>query len=457
ARAALPGLAAPALPARPRPVRRPRGARVRARGGPGGPARGAAAARELPRPLRLPGALRPLRHARGRRPAAPRRPGRAGRPLAPPPRALPVDVRPPPGLSRRLARLRAGVTLRALRLRALGQGVGEDEGMTGKERVLSGMRPTGKLHLGNYLGALDNWVRMQDGYDCFYSVANWHARTTGAEHAAEIPGNTIEMAADWLGAGLDPERSTLFIQSLVPEHAELHLLFSMVTPLGWLERVPTYKEMVEQLGLESPSYGLLGYPLLQAADILMYKPRWVPVGIDQVPHVELTREVARRFNHTFGAVFPEPEAKLTEIPKGPGTDGRKMSKSFDNAIYLSDPPEVVTAKVRPMVTDPARRRRSDPGNPDVCPVFDLHKIFTPAADREWAATGCRPAGIGCLDCKGRLLEYMLPRLAPIRERRQQVADKPKELVEILREGSRRAREVAKRTMDDVRRVAPIEP
>ena len=329
--------------------------------------------------------------------------------------------------------------------------------MTGKERVLSGMRPTGKLHLGNYLGALDNWVRMQDGYDCFYFVANWHALTTGAEHAAEIPGNTIEMAADWLGAGLDPERSTLFIQSLVPGHAELHLLFSMVTPLGWLERVPTYKEMVEQLGLESPSYGLLGYPLLQAADILMYKPRWVPVGIDQVPHVELTREVARRFNHTFGAVFPEPEAKLTEIPKVPGTDGRKMSKSFDNAIYLSDPPEVVTAKVRPMVTDPARRRRSDPGNPDVCPVFDLHKIFTPAADREWAATGCRTAGIGCLDCKGRLLEHMLPRLAPIRERRQQAAEKPKEIVEILREGSRRAREVAKRTMDDVRRVAPIEP
>ncbi len=313
--------------------------------------------------------------------------------------------------------------------------------MTGKERVLSGMRPTGKLHLGNYLGALDNWVRMQDGYDCFYFVAN----------------NTIEMAADWLGAGLDPERSTLFIQSLVPEHAELHLLFSMVTPLGWLERVPTYKEMVEQLGLESPSYGLLGYPLLQAADILMYKPRWVPVGVDQVPHVELTREVARRFNHAFGAVFPEPEAKLTEIPKVPGTDGRKMSKSFDNAIYLSDPPEVVTAKVRPMVTDPARRRRSDPGNPDVCPVFDLHKIFSPAADREWAATGCRTAGIGCLDCKGRLLEHMLPRLAPIRERRQQVADKPKEIVEILREGSRRAREVAKRTMDDVRRVASIEP
>jgi len=326
----------------------------------------------------------------------------------------------------------------------------------GKERVLSGMRPSGKVHLGNYLGALANWVKLQDELDCYYFVADWHALTDDLD-TSDVPGNAVEMVADWLGAGLDPERATLFIQSLVPEHAELHLLFSMTTPVTWLERVPTYRERIEEQHLESPSYGLLGYPLLQSADILMYKPRWVPVGIDQAPHVELTREVARRFNNAFGPVFPEPEVKLTEIPKVPGTDGRKMSKSFDNAIYLSDPPEVVTAKVRPMVTDPARRRRSDPGNPDVCPVFDLHKIFSPAADREWAATGCRTAGIGCLDCKGRLLEHMLPRLAPIRERRQQAAEKPKEIVEILREGSRRAREVAKRTMDDVRRVAPIEP
>lgn len=326
-----------------------------------------------------------------------------------------------------------------------------------KDRVLSGMRPTGKLHLGNYLGALDNWVPMQDDYDCFYFVANWHALTTGASSAAEIPGNTIEMAADWLGAGLQPERSTLFIQSLVPEHAELHLLFSMITPQSWLERIPTYKEMVEQLGLESPSYGLLGYPLLQSADILMYKPKWVPVGVDQVPHVELTREVARRFNSMFGEVFPEPQAKLTEIPKVPGTDGRKMSKSYDNAIFLSDPPEVITAKVRPMVTDPARKRRSDPGNPEICPVFDLHKIFTPPADREWAATGCRTAGIGCLDCKAKLLEYMLPPLAKVRERRQQFAEKPDDIVDILREGSKKAREVAKETMENVRRAVTIEP
>ncbi|HWM79265.1 MAG TPA: tryptophan--tRNA ligase, partial [Methylomirabilota bacterium] len=307
--------------------------------------------------------------------------------------------------------------------------------MTDRQRVLSGMRPTGNLHLGNYLGALDNWVRLQDEYDCFYFVANWHALTTDPENSGRAPESTIEMAADWLGAGLDPERSTLFIQSLVPEHAELHLIFSMVTPLGWLERVPTFKEMVEQLGLESPSYGLLGYPLLQAADILMYKAQWVPVGIDQVPHVELTREVARRFNNTWKPIFPEPGAKLTEIPKVPGTDGRKMSKSLNNAILLSDTAEEITAKIKPMVTDPARKRRSDPGNPEICPVFDLHKIFTPDADRDAAATGCRTAGIGCLDCKAVLLEHMIPPLAKIREGRERFAAKPRQIVEILHEGS----------------------
>jgi len=329
--------------------------------------------------------------------------------------------------------------------------------MTIRERVLSGMRPTGKVHLGNYLGALANWVTLQDGYECFFFVANWHALTTGVENVREVPGATIDMIADWLGAGLDPGRSTIFIQSLVPEHTELHLLFSMITPVGWLERVPTYKEQVEQLGIESPSYGLLGYPLLQAADILMYTPRWVPVGIDQVPHVELTREVARRFNHAFGEVFPEPQAKLTEIPKVPGTDGRKMSKSYGNAIYLSDPAETVRQKIRPMVTDPARKRRSDPGNPEVCPVFDLHRIFTPAADREWAAIGCRTAGIGCLDCKDKLLQHMEPVLAPIRERRRQFAEKPDLIVDVLHEGSRRARGVAQATMDVVHRVARLTP
>jgi len=325
------------------------------------------------------------------------------------------------------------------------------------ERVLSGMRPTGQIHLGNYLGALENWVRLQADYDCFYFVANWHVLTTNAADSGEAGGYTVEMVVDWLGAGLDPERSTLFIQSLVPEHAELHLLFSMVTPVGWLERVPTYKEMMEQLGIESPSYGLLGYPLLQAADILMYKARFVPVGIDQVPHIELTREVARRFNNTWGSVFPEPDAKLTQIPKVPGIDGRKMSKSLGNAIYLSDSPAEITAKIKPMVTDPARKRRSDPGNPDICPVFDLHRIFTPGDDRDACATGCRTAGIGCLDCKAVLLTHMVPPLAEIRERRRRFAERPHEIVEILHEGSKRARAVAVETMEQVRAAVKLLP
>jgi tryptophanyl-tRNA synthetase len=330
--------------------------------------------------------------------------------------------------------------------------------MTGsRDRVLSGMRPTGQLHLGNYLGALENWVKLQDQFECFYFVANWHVLTTNPGGTAEVPGDTVEMGADWLGAGLDPERSTLFIQSLVPEHAELHLLCSMATPVGWLERVPTYKEMVEQLGLESPSYGLLGYPLLQAADILMYKAQWVPVGADQVPHIELTREVARRFNNTWKPVFPEPQARLTQIPKVPGTDGRKMSKSYGNAIYLSDTSAEITAKIKPMVTDPARKRRADPGNPDVCPVFDLHRIFTPDGPRAGVAQGCRTAGIGCLDCKAVLLEHMLPPLAEIRERRQRFVDKPDEIVEILREGSKRARAHAVDTMNQVRDAIHLEP
>jgi tryptophanyl-tRNA synthetase len=331
------------------------------------------------------------------------------------------------------------------------------EATAARQRVLSGMRPTGKLHLGNYLGALENWVRLQDEYDCFYFVADWHALTTDPGNSVQAPANTIEMAADWLGAGLDPARSTLFIQSLVPEHAELHLLFSMATPVGWLERVPTYKEMVEELGLESPSYGLLGYPLLQSADILMYKAQWVPVGVDQVPHVELTREVARRFNNTWKPVFPEPQAKLTQIPKVPGTDGRKMSKSYDNAIYLSDSPEVIRERIRPMITDPARKRRSDPGNPDICPVFDLHRIFTPDAERAACAAGCRTAGIGCLDCKGVLLQHMLPPLAEIRERRQAFADRPRDLVDLLHEGSRRARVTASKTMEEVRDAVGLAP
>jgi tryptophanyl-tRNA synthetase len=324
-----------------------------------------------------------------------------------------------------------------------------------RARVLSGMRPTGRLHLGNFLGALDNWVQLQAAYDCFYFVADWHALTTDIPARGEVAANTLEMTADWLGAGLDPERSTLFVQSLVPEHAELHLLFSMVTPVSWLERVPTYKEMVEQLQIQSPSYGLLGYPLLQAADILIYRPRYVPVGADQAPHIELTREVARRFNHLFGPILVEPEIKLTAIPKVPGTDGRKMSKSYDNAIYLADPPEVTVPKVRTMVTDPARKRRRDPGNPDVCPVFDLHRIFTPEASRQEVAQGCRTAGIGCLDCKEVLLQHLLPPLEVIRERRQAAAADPARLREVLREGSARARRSAVETLAAAKEAAGL--
>jgi tryptophanyl-tRNA synthetase len=328
--------------------------------------------------------------------------------------------------------------------------------MASKDRVLSGMRPSGRLHLGNYLGALANWVQLQDAYDCFYFSADWHVLTDNLD-TREVPQNTLEMLADWLGAGLDPERATLFIQSLIPEHAELHLLFSMVTPVSWLERVPTYRERIEQQEIASPSYGLLGYPLLQSADILMYKAKWVPVGIDQAPHVELTREVARRFNAAFGAVFPEPGVKLTEIPKVPGTDGRKMSKSYGNTIELADPPETIRQKVRPMVTDPARKRRSDPGNPDICPVFDLHKIFTPEADKQFVANGCRTAGIGCLDCKDVLLKHMVPPLEKIRERRQQFAEKPQRIMEVLHEGSRRARAVAQTTLEEVRAAVHLTP
>jgi tryptophanyl-tRNA synthetase len=327
--------------------------------------------------------------------------------------------------------------------------------MSARPRVLSGMRPTGRVHLGNFLGALDNWVRLQAEFECFYFVADWHAFTTDIPGKGEIAANTLEMAADWLGAGLDPERSTIFVQSLVPEHAELHLIFSMVTPVSWLERVPTYKEMVEQLGMQSPSYGLLGYPLLQAADILIYRPRHVPVGVDQPPHIELTREGARRFSQLFGPVLLEPDIKLTSIPKAPGTDGRKMSKSYDNAIYLADRTEVTVPKIKTMVTDPARKRRSDPGNPDVCPVFDLYRIFSPEPERARLAQGRRTAGIGCLDCKGVLLEHMVPPLQAIRERRDHMAARPDHLQELLREGSARARRVASETLAEVKAAVGV--
>ena len=273
-----------------------------------------------------------------------------------------------------------------------------------RKRVLSGMRSTGKLHLGNYVGALQNWVRMQDEYECFFMVADWHALTTDYADTSRIKENSLEVVLDWLAAGLDPEKSVIFIQSHVPAHAELHLLFSMITPLGWLERVPTYKEQRENIkDKDLGTYGFLGYPVLQAADILVYKADCVPVGEDQVAHVELTREIARRFNGFYGArkeVFPEPQALLTPAAKLPGTDGRKMSKSYGNMVLLTDPEPVVRQKLKTMVTDPARVRRSDPGNPDVCPVGDLHKIFSSKETMAKVYEGCRSAGIGCIECKG---------------------------------------------------------
>ena len=325
-----------------------------------------------------------------------------------------------------------------------------------KPRILSGMRPTGALHLGNLMGALDNWVRLQDTYECYYAIVDWHSLTTDYADPGPIKENILEVATDWLAAGLEPERSTLFIQSLVPEHAELHLLLSMITPLPWLERVPTYKEIQSQLSEKDLStYGFLGYPLLQTADIIMYKAAAVPVGEDQVAHIELSREIVRRFNNLYGPVFPEPQTLLTEAKRIPGTDGRKMSKSYNNAIFLKDSPETVREKLRPMLTDPARKRRSDPGDPEICPVFDLHEAFSPAATQEWAAAGCRSAGIGCLDCKGKLAEHLLERLKEVHARRPEFAQRPDTVWDVLVEGSKRARATAQATMDEVRAMMKI--
>ena len=325
-----------------------------------------------------------------------------------------------------------------------------------RPRILSGMRPTGPLHIGHLTGALDNWVRLMDTYECFFAIVDWHALTTDYADPRDVRENVLEVATDWLAAGLDPARSTLFVQSLVPEHAELHLLLSMIVPVPWLERVPSYKEQQTQLTEKDLStYGFLGYPLLQSADIMIYKADAVPVGEDQAPHIELTREVVRRFNHFYGAVFPQPKTLLTEVPRMPGTDGRKMSKSYGNAVFLKDPPEVVRQKIKPMVTDPARKRRTDPGNPDICPVFDLHKAFSPKESQEWAAQGCRTAGIGCLDCKGRLLDHLLQRLEGIHARRPEFAARPDTVWDILQAGSHRAREVARATMEQVRSAMKI--
>ncbi len=394
-------------------------------------------------------------------------------------------------------------------------------------RVLSGMRPTGRLHLGHYHGVLKNWVELQHEYQCFFFVADWHALTTHYDDPSAIPQSTWDMVIDWLAAGVNPKEATLFIQSRVPEHAELHLLLSMITPLSWLERVPTYKDQQEKLKEKDLStYGFLGYPLLQSADILVYRAGLVPVGEDQVAHVELTREVARRFNHIYGrepdfeqkaeqaikkmgkkaaklfnnyrrawqeqgddealaaaralleaqqnigvadrdrlfgylegggkVILPEPQPLLTRASKMPGLDGHKMSKSYGNTISLSAPPTEVEQQLRTMPTDPARVRRSDPGEPEKCPVWQFHLVYSDERTQEWVQEGCRSAGIGCLECKQPVIDAVLAELKPIQERAREYEEQPEVVQNILNEGCETAREVARETMDEVRHAMSLD-
>jgi tryptophanyl-tRNA synthetase len=338
-----------------------------------------------------------------------------------------------------------------------------------KQRILSGMRSTGKLHLGNYVGALANWVKLQEVYDSYFFIADWHALTSDYADTSRIKQNSIEVMLDYLAAGLNPQKCTMFIQSHVPQHAELHLLLSMITPLGWLERVPTYKEQQQNIREKDlNTYGFLGYPLLQSADIMIYQAEWVPVGEDQVPHIEITREIARRFNSFYPRsaragdrdpqrthVFPEPQALLTPSPKLPGTDGRKMSKSYDNSILMSDPEPVVRQKLKTMVTDPARVRRTDPGNPDVCPIGDVHKIFSSGDTLQKVYAGCRSAGIGCIECKSWAADALLMVLNPMQERRRRYEQNPREAWEVLEDGATRASRTAESTMEEVRAAMKI--
>ncbi|MDH5202971.1 MAG: tryptophan--tRNA ligase [Nitrospirota bacterium] len=320
-----------------------------------------------------------------------------------------------------------------------------------KERVLSGMQASGKLHLGNLVGALRNWVKLQDNYDCYYFVADWHALTTGYSDPSTIKESTKDILMNFIAAGLDPEKCTIFIQSRLPLHAELHLLLSMITPLSWLERVPTYKEKQQELkDRDLSTYGFLGYPLLQTADIIIYRAKYVPVGIDQVPHLEISREIARRFNYLYKEIFPEPEALLTEFPKVVGVDGRKMSKSYENAIYLSDSPKEVEQKILTMVTDPARIKRTDAGNPELSPVYQLHKIFSSKEEVEGVAKGCVTAGIGCIDCKKILVKNIFEVMDPIWEKRNELLNNPDLLYDIAHKGTEKAKKTAEETMDLVR-------
>ncbi len=327
-----------------------------------------------------------------------------------------------------------------------------------KKRILSGMRPTGALHLGNLLGALKNWIDLQNSgeYECYYFVADWHALTSEYNNTDPIREYITDMVIDWLSAGLDPQKSTLFIQSDIKEHAELFLILSMITPLPWLERNPTYKEIKEELAEKDLStFGFLGYPVLQSADIIMYKAYGVPVGVDQLPHVELTREIARRFNFLYKEIFPIPEPLLTDVPKLLGIDGRKMSKSYDNAIYLSDRGDVLRAKIDSMFTDPQRMRRKDPGRPELCNVCAFHQIYSPAGNVEEIFLECRKAGIGCTDCKRVLADRIIQAMRPIHERQDYFRAHIGEVRSIIEDGNNRAARIARATMAEVREAVKI--
>ncbi|MBI5399896.1 tryptophan--tRNA ligase [Candidatus Saganbacteria bacterium] len=321
-----------------------------------------------------------------------------------------------------------------------------------KKRVLSGIQPTGKLHLGNLMGAVDNWVKLQDQYDCYFFIADLHALTTAYDDIAGLREATSQVLIDLLAAGLNPEKCVIFRQSDLPEHAELHLLLSMITPLSWLERVPTYKNKIEELaGKDLHTYGFLGYPLLQAADILIYKADFVPVGQDQLPHIELTREIARRFNSFYANVLPEPQSLLTQFPVLPGTDGRKMSKSYNNTIALADAPDVIMKKVSIMVTDPARMKKDDPGHPKVCSAYEFYKIFS-LRQKELVAQECQQGKRGCVACKKELGKAIVDYLAPRQARRLELEKQPEKLKEIIVRGNERARLVASKTLQEAKQA-----